>query len=131
MLEQVEEPLALEYAAHQHLELRHRLWRVAVAIDGAPHLEPFLIRGDGPDASLGAVAHDQRGVVLQKRADFRLVRLELCVRAPDRRVLVRRVLELDEAERQAVYEDDDVGATVVLILDDGELIYGEPVVRVD
>ena len=66
-----------------------------------------------------------------ERRNLRLVRLQLGVRAPDGGVFVSGVLEFDEAEREAVDEDDDVGTTVVLPFDDGELVDGEPVVRVD
>jgi hypothetical protein len=48
--------------------------------------------------------------------------------APDRRVLVRRALELDHGQRQAIYKDHDVRPAVVLALDHGELVDRQPVV---
>src|SRR2546428_9741527 len=47
---------------------------------------------------------------------------------PDRRVLVGRVLQLDDAEREPVHEQHHVGTAGVLPLRDSELIDGEPVV---
>ena len=60
--------------------------------------------------------------------DVLLVGLELVEGALDRGVLVAGVLELDHGQGQAVDEDDQVGAAVVLVLDDGELVDGQPVV---
>ena len=90
MLQQVEEPLPLEHSADQHLQFQRRRRRVALAIDGAPDLEPLLVRRQRADARLQAVAHHQHRVVVQQRGDLRLVGLKLRVGAPDRRVLVRR-----------------------------------------
>jgi hypothetical protein len=57
MLEQVEEPLALEHSALQILQLQRRLRCIAFDIDGAPDLKPFLVRCLGTDACLQAMAH--------------------------------------------------------------------------
>ena len=59
---------------------------------------------------------------------MRLVGLELLPGVPDGGVLVRRVLQLDDPQGQAVHEQDDVGAVRVLVLGDGELVDREPVV---
>ena len=66
---------------------------------------------------------------MQQRGNLRLVGLELRVGAPDRRVLIRRVLQLDQAQRQPVDEDHDVRPPVVLPLDHRELVHRQPVVR--
>ena len=58
-----------------------------------------------------------------------LVGLELLPGLLDRGVLVGGVLELDQAQGQAVDEEHDVGTAVVLVLDDGELVDREEVVR--
>ena len=59
-----------------------------------------------------------------------LVRLELLEGGPNRRVLVSSVLQFDERQRQAVDEQHDVRTPRVLVLADGELVGGEPVVVV-
>jgi hypothetical protein len=69
-------------------------------------------------------------LVREERRDLRLVGLELLVRAPHRRVLVGRVLELDHGQRQAVDEEHHVRAARVLSLGHGELVDGQPVVVV-
>jgi hypothetical protein len=97
VLQQVEEALPLEHPAHQHLQLQRRLRRVALAVDGAPDLEPLLVRRQRAHARLQAIAHHQRRVVVQQRGNLGLVGLQLRVGAPDRRVLIRRVLQLDQA----------------------------------
>ncbi len=66
---------------------------------------------------------------MQERRDLRFVSLELVVGGPDRRVLVRRALELDDGQGQAVDEDHDVRPAVVLALDHRELVDRHPVVR--
>ena len=66
---------------------------------------------------------------MQQRGNLRLVGLHLGVGAPDRRVLIRRVLQLDQPQRQPVDEDHDVRPAVVLPLDHRELVHRQPVVR--
>lgn len=129
MLEQVEEALALEHPAHQHLQLQRGLRSGVLAIDRAPDLEPLLVRRHGTHARLQAIAHHQRRVVMQQRGNLRLVGLQLRVGAPDRRVLIGRVLQLDQAQRQPVDENHDVRPPVVLPLDHCELLQRQPVVR--
>ena len=47
---------------------------------------------------------------------------------PDGSVLVGGVLQLDDAQGQPVDEQDDIGSAGVLILGNGELVDGQPVV---
>ena len=47
-----------------------------------------------------------------------------------RGVLIARVLKFEESERQAVDEDDHVGAAIASLFDDCELIEGKPLVVV-
>ncbi len=95
MLEQVEEALRLEHPAHQHLQLQRGLRRIALAVDRAPDLEPLLVGRERADARFDAIGHHQHLVVMQQTADLLLVGLQLVVGAPDRRVLIRRILQLD------------------------------------
>jgi hypothetical protein len=64
-LEQIEETAALEDAAHEGFQFERVPRRVADAVDRAPDFEPFLVRGQRADPRLQAVAHHERGVVLQ------------------------------------------------------------------
>ena len=88
------------------------------------------IGGQRADAGFQTVRDNQRLVEGEQAGDLPLVGLKLIEGAADRRLLVRRVLELNHAKRQAVDEDYDIGAAVVLTLDDGELVDRQPVVVV-
>jgi hypothetical protein len=108
--EQVEEPPLVEHAADQHLELAHVVGRERLALDGAPGQEALLVRRQRADARFEPVADDEQLVEDEERRQLLLVGLELLERAPDGRVLARGVLQLDDGDRQAVQEHDDVGA---------------------
>ena len=56
--------------------------------------------------------------------------MELLPSGPDGGVLVGGVLQLDDPQRQAVEEQDDIGAAVVPVFGDGELVDRQPVVVV-
>ena len=128
MADEVQEPPLLEHPFEQHLQLGRLRRRVATPVDRPPGLEPLLPRPERPDPRLHAVGGDHADVVGEQRRDLRLVGLELPVRRPDRRLLVRRVLELDHRQRQPVDEDHDVGPPLVLPLDHRELIDRQPIV---
>ncbi len=129
--QQVEEAPLLEHALEHDLQLRQmRVGAALSPVDRAPGLEPLPPGGERADARLHAVGDDQQRVVGEERRDLRLVGLELLERRPDRGVLVGRVLELDHRQRQAVDEQHDVRPAGVLVLDDGELVDGQPVVVV-
>ena len=96
--------------------------------DGSPGLEPLPAGGEGADSGFRAVGDDQQLVEGEERGDVRLVGLELLPGAFDCGAFVGRVLEFDDAEREAVDEEDDVGAVSVVAVGDRELVDGEPVV---
>ena len=130
MPDEIEETPFVEHAAQQHFQLREFGGRDGFAINGAPRHEAFLVRADRADARLQAVGNNQHGVVDEQRRDLLLVGLELRERLPDVGVLIRRILQLDDAQRQAVDENHHVGPPVVLAFDHGELVHHEPVVVV-
>jgi hypothetical protein len=66
----------------------------------------------------------------EERRDLGLVGLELLEGRPDRGVLVRRVLQLHDGQRQAVHEEHKVRPAAVLVLRHGELVDRQPVVGV-
>ena len=125
---EVEEAALLEDPFEDDLERRQAGRRVLPPADRAPGLEPLAPRAERTDPRLHPVGHDQRRVVREQGRDLRLVRLELLEGGPDRGVLVGRVLELDDRERQPVHEQHDVRAAGVLTLGHGELVDREPVV---
>ena len=102
----------------------------ALARDGAPGLEPFPPRRKRADPRLDAVGDDQQIVEGEEGGDHGLVRLELLEGGPNRGVLVGGVLQLDNHKRQAVNEEHNVQPARVLVLADGELVDGEPLVVV-
>ena len=81
-----------------------------------------------PDAGLDSVGDHEHLVHGKQGGQFRFVGLELLPGRPEGGVFIRRVLELDDAQRQAVDEQHHVGSAVVLILGDGELVDRQPVV---
>ena len=131
--DQVEEDSRREHAADQRLEFARAVRREVVggAGHGAPRHEALAVGGQRADARLQAVGDDQHGVGAEQRGDLGLVGLQLVEGAVERGVLVAGVLQFDDADGQAVEEHDDVGAAVVAVLDDGELVDGEPVVGAD
>ena len=48
----------------------------------------------------------------------------------DRCIFIGRILQLHNAERKTIHEDKDIRPPIVFVFDDGELIDGEPVIRV-
>ncbi len=126
--EQVEESSLVKDAVEQHLELRHLHVRQRKAGHGAPRFEPLAARGKRAEPGLGAVRDHQQLVVAKQRRQLGFVGLELMERREDGGVLVGRVLELDQPQGETVYEQHDVRPPFVLVLGDGELVDGEPVV---
>ena len=123
-----QQPAPVEGAFEQHLELREARVGQRLARDRAPRLEPLPPGRQRADACFEAIRYDERGVEREQRRDLRLVGLKLLEGRPDGGVLVGRVLQLDDGERQAVDEQHDVRPPFVLVLDDRELIDREPVV---
>ena len=111
-----------------HTELRQGRVGQPFAGNRAPWLEPFPASGQRADTRFQSVGHDQHGVEGKQRWDFGLIRLKLLERRPDRGVLVYGTLQLDDPQWQAVSEKHDVGPPLALVLDNSELIDGEPVV---
>ena len=118
----------LERPLDRHLELGEEHRSQLLAGDGAPGLEPFPPGGEGAEPGLDAVRYGEHRIEGEQRGQLRLVGPELLPGTAQDRVLVRRVLELDDGERQAVDEQHDVGASLVVALDHRELVDGEPVV---
>ena len=83
-----------------------------------------------PDAGLDAVGDHEHVVHGEQAGQFRFVGLKLLPGRPEGSVLVRWILELDDAQRQAIEEQHHVGPAIVLILCDGELVDRQPVVAV-
>ena len=128
MADEIEKPARLEHPGEHDLQFGEARRRILAPADRAPRLEPFLARAERADAGLHAVRGDQRRVIGEQRRDQALIIFELLDGVPHRRTLVGRVFQLDDAERQPVDEDHDVGAAALLPLDDGELIDRQPVV---
>ena len=127
--DQVEEALLVAKALDHDLQLGQMRVGQRLARDGAPGLEPLPPGAERADAGLHAVGGDEQRVGGEERRHLGLIGLQLLERAPDRRVLARRVLQLDHRERQAVDEQHHVGPARVLVLGHAELVDGQPVVR--
>ncbi len=128
MPQQIEKAALLEHALQHHVQLGLMRRRILAPADRAPRLEPLLARAERTDARLHAVGSHQQGVAGEKRRHLRLVGLKLLKGGPDRRVLGRRVLQLDHRQWQPIDEQHHVRPARVLPLRDGELVDGQPVV---
>ena len=121
--------VALVADAFQHyLEFREVGGAGFLILHGFPGLEPLFPRGQGADPGVESVGGYKELVHREQGWEFGLVCLELLPGVPDVGVLVGGVLEFDDAERQAVQEEDYVRAAGGLILLDRELVDGQPVV---
>ena len=125
---QREEPVVRTGALQHHLKFGHVRVGQGFARDCPPRLEPFPPGREGADSSLDAVGDHEDLVHGEQGGEFGLVGLELLPSGPDRRVFVRRVLELDHAQRQTVDKLQDVGPAGVLMLRNGKLIDSQPVI---
>ena len=126
---QGEEALGLAHPFEQHLEFEHGLvGGRGVAGQGPPGLEPLPPAGEGADPGLRPVGDDEELVHGEQGGQLGLVGLELLPGGADGGVLVGGALELDDPQRQPVDEQHDVGPPPVAVLDDGELVDGQPVV---
>ena len=104
---------------------------------GGARSSPAMVR-HGMKRSLSAVSVPMRActpsemtssrVPGEQRRDLGLVGLQLVEGVPEGRVLVGRVLQFDDGQRQAVDEQHHVRPALVLVLHDGELIDREEVV---
>ena len=126
--DELQEPDGRADAFEHDLQLGRGRVGEFLSADRAPRLEPLPPGRERPGAGERAVGGDEQLVQGEEAGDALLVGLELLPGVVDGRVLVRRVLQLDDPEGQAVQEQDDVGAVGVLVLGDGELVDREPVV---
>ena len=129
VLDDVEQPIVRQHAVQHHLGFQAALVRL---VEPLPLGEVLPLAGDRAVAGAVAVRHDQEGVVMEGMGDDVLVHVvgEVAVEALAD-VPVDR-LQLDDHQRQAVDEADQVGAAVVVGgADAGELQLadGEEVVR--
>ena len=126
--QQCQEAVGFTDAFKHHLQLRHIRVGQRLARDGAPGLEPLPPGCQGTDAGIEPVRHHERDVEGEQRGDFGLVGLQLLPGGPDGGLFIDRVLQLDDRQRQPVDEQHHVGAALVPVLDDGELVDRQPVV---
>ena len=103
-------------------------WVDIYPINRAPSHEALGVCRQRTHQGVGAVRDHQHLVVLEHVRDLFLVRLDLVERLPDVGVLVGGVLEFQQHQRQAVDEQDDVGAAGFVGAFDGELVDGPPFV---
>jgi hypothetical protein len=120
-------------AAHQGLQFLERPQRVERdAVNGAPAHEALAVGRQRAHQRAhqrrAAVRDHQQLVVLEQVGQLRLVGLDLVVNLPDVGVEVGRVLQLDQHQRQAVDEQQQVGPAAVARPLDGELVDVQPVV---
>ena len=128
--EQFEEAALFERAFDEHPQFGVEGRRQLLALDSAPGLEPFEAGSERSEPRAHAVRDRQHRVMNEERRRFRLAGLQLAQGRREGGALVGGALELEDGERQPVDEDDDIGAAFVAVLPNGELVDGDPVVRV-
>ena len=111
VLDQIEQPVLRQHPVEQRLGIQARLVLLVVAL---PLDEVLPLAGDRAVAGLVAVAHDQEGVVVEGVGDAVLGEVvgQVVVEAGADVPIDR--LQLDEHQRQAVDEADEIGAPVVV-----------------
>ena len=123
-----QEPARLEDAFQHHLQLGYKRVGQRFAGHGAPGLEPLSAGGERADAGLDPIRNHQRFVHGEEGGQLGLIGLKLLPCRPDGGVLIGGILELDDAQGQAVDEQHHVRPAGVPVFGDGELVDGEEVV---
>ena len=122
VLQDIHQPRLGEHAVEWRLPVGE-LGGLVAAVGALPLHEARLVCGDGADLGRKHVADDTERVVGEKPWYLLLVVLDLLVCVGVVGLGTRRALQLEEHERQAVYEHDDVGALVGTALDVGPLVH--------
>ena len=126
--DQRQEPASLAHPLKHHLQLGQVAFSQRLARDRTPGLEPFPPCGERADPRVDSVRSDERRVEGEQTRELCLVSLDLLPRRPHRGLLIRRVLEFDQTQRKTIDEQHDIRPPLVLALDDGELVYRQPIV---
>src|SRR5262249_38217893 len=115
------QPVLWEQALDEGLHAAGGVGLDVKTVDAFPGGEP--LHGGGPHAVEGgdAVGDDDQGIEVEEQGDFVGVVLDLVVGVVHGGLIGVGVLQLEEDQGQAVDEDEDVGAAVVLATD-GELV---------
>ncbi len=125
----VQQHRRLQHATHQRFQLVELAQRVDVhAIDGAPAGKALDICRQRAHACFAAVADHQNLVVVKDIRNLLLVGLDLVECLDQIRMHIRRVLQLQQHQRQAVDEQNDVRPPGMFWPLDTELIDRQPLV---
>ena len=112
-----------QHAAHQRFQLVELAQRVELhAVNRAPLHEALGIGRERAQPRLAAIGNHQHLVELEQVGDLLFVGLNLVVSLPDAGLLVGRVLQLQQHQRQAVDEQHNVGPARVVRAFEGELV---------
>jgi hypothetical protein len=102
--------------------------RQLMAFHGTPGQKPFATRRERSDSRFHSIRNDKGLVKTENRRNFSLIRLDLVESRPDGRPFVSGILEFQESEWQPIDKYHDIGPTRMLVLQNGELVDGEPIV---
>src|SRR5262249_27170347 len=120
--DEVEKAVLFEDALDQHIQLERAFRRNILAVNRAPGHKALPVCRDRARLGLNAIRDYDDLVVGKEAGNILLVGLDLVECVVDRGVLVANVLELDNSERKAVDENQNVGSSVIALIDNGELI---------
>ena len=125
----IQQQLRRQRTAHQRLQLVELAQRIELlAIDGAPVHEALGIGRQRAHARLAAIGNHQDLVVVEQIGNLLLVGLNLIEGLPQVGVHIGGVLQLQQHQRQAVDEQDDVRPAGVLGSLHAELVDRQPLV---
>ena len=108
VLDDVEQPTLLHHAEQHCLEVRVLGVRV-VAVDRLPRCIAVLVSCNCADTRLRHIAHDAEHVGNEHSRDVMHIVAQLKIRIRGVHLFARRALQLEDDERHAVHEGDDVG----------------------
>ncbi len=125
----VQQHRRLQHATHQRFQLVELAQRVDVhAIDGAPAGKALDIRRQRAHTRLAAITDHQNLVVVENIRNLLLVGLDLVECLDQISMHIRWVLQLQQHQRQAVDEQNDVRTAGMLRPLNAELVDGQPLV---
>ena len=126
----IQKQLWIEEAANDFLQLVFQQRPIVFVLDRFPRHESLFVGRQRTDSRRNPIADDQSHVVGQQVGDFVFVSLQLRVSLPHIGRFIRRVLQLDDRQRQAIDEDHDVGPASLLGSRHAELVDDQQVVIV-
>ena len=98
----LQQPHTVKHSPHQHFKFKTCCGRFCVAMNCAPHFEPFPIGSQRTSARIETVRDHQKLIEAKERWNLLFVRLQLFERVSNRRVFIHGILQFNHCNWQAV-----------------------------